>query len=129
MTPNPLQSDGHPRSLRSLVRPPLNGSIVGRTDSAVDKVEAQKLLTEHLAPYRAKPYSDLASQVGAVIAFETKGPSGIDYNVEIMIMWDSPGEKANVRVMAAVDDQHWPAWFRPKSDSFIVAPDGSFVGE
>ena len=75
----------------------------------MDKVEAQKLLTEQLASYRAMFYSDLASQVGAVNAFDTKGPSGVDYNVEIMIMWDSPDEKANVRVMAAVDDQHWPA--------------------
>jgi hypothetical protein len=95
----------------------------------VDKSEAQELLAEHLAPYRAKAYSELAGQVGVVIAFETKGPSGIDYNVEIMIMWDSPRERTDVRVLAAVDDQRWPAWFRPMSDSFILAPDGSFVGE
>jgi hypothetical protein len=46
-------------------------------------------------------------------------------HLAIMIMWDSPGEEANVCLMAAVDDQHWPAWLLPMSDSVIVAPNGS----
>ncbi|HXJ20642.1 MAG TPA: hypothetical protein VMT03_10445 [Polyangia bacterium] len=69
------------------------------------------------------------SQVGAVVSFELTGASGVDYNVEIMIRFGSPDQKTNVRVMAFVDDHRWPAWFRPTGDSFIVAPDGSFVGE
>jgi hypothetical protein len=95
----------------------------------VDKVEAEKLLAEHLALYRAQSYAELARQVGSVVASQVKGPSGTEYNVEILILWDLPDRKTNVRVMAAVDDGHWSDWFRPSLDSFIVAPDGSFVGE
>jgi len=49
------------------------------------------------------------------------------YQIEIQVFWDSwPG--GNVRVMGAVDDGGWRA-FIPVSRGFIMAPDGSFVGE
>lgn len=95
----------------------------------MDKAEAQNLMTESLAPHRAQSYAELASQVGAVSAFQTKGPSGTEYNVEIMIVWNTPGVKANIRVTAFVDDGRWPSWFFSKGGGFIMAPDGSFVGE
>ncbi|HET6279804.1 MAG TPA: hypothetical protein VFH73_02515 [Polyangia bacterium] len=95
----------------------------------MDELEAKRLLEKQLAPYRARSYSELARQVGANYAFETVAPSGIEYNVEITVMWDSPRDKVNVRVLGAVHDGRWPRWFHPLSDSFILAPDGTFVGE
>jgi hypothetical protein len=94
----------------------------------VDKVEARKVIDQHLASYRTRKYSDLATQVGDTIGFQAIAPSGIDYNVEVMLVWDS-FEGGNIRVMVAVDDTRWPSWFHPMSDDFIVAPDGSFVGK
>jgi len=92
----------------------------------MNKVEARKLLDEQLAAHRSQGYEDLAKKVGSTIAFQTLGPSGVEYNVEVMFLWDSPGKKVNVRVIAAVDDGQLPRALVPMSDSFIVAPDGSF---
>jgi len=94
----------------------------------VDKVEAQKLIDEHLASYRGRTYADLATQVGETIGFQKIAPSGIEYNVEILFVWDN-FKGGNIRVMVAVDDARWPSWFRPMSGDFIVGPDGNFVGE
>jgi len=96
---------------------------------AMDKVEARRLLDEQLAAYRSQGYEDLAKKVSSTIAFQTLGPSGVEYNVEVMFLWDSPGKKVNVRVIAAVDDGQLPRALVPMSDSFIVTPDGSFLGE
>jgi len=95
----------------------------------MNKVEAQTLLDEQLAAYRSQGYEELVEKVGSTIAFETVSPSGAEYNVEVIVLWDSPGKKVNVRVIAAVDDGRLPRALVPMSDSFIVAPDGSFVGE
>ena len=58
---------------------------------------------------------------------ELVGESGVSYQVEILAVWDGlqPG---NLRVIVAVDDGRWRA-FIPLSEDFIIAPDGSFVGE
>jgi hypothetical protein len=61
------------------------------------------------------------------VAFELRGPSGAEYQVEIEAVWDSR-QKGHVRVIASIDDGGWRA-FVPLCDSFIKAPDGSFVGE
>jgi hypothetical protein len=55
------------------------------------------------------------------------GVSGTRYQVEITAFWDS-GKPGNLRVLAAIDDGGWRA-FKPLSTDFIMAPDGSFVGE
>ncbi len=94
----------------------------------MDKVEAQKVIDEHLASYRTRKYSELAPLVGDTIGFQAIAPSGIEYNVEVMLVWDN-FEGGNIRVMVAVDDTRSPSWFHPMSDDFIVAPDGSFADE
>ena len=56
------------------------------------------------------------------------GPSGAWYQLEIQGLWDAAPQHV-LRVMAAIDDGHgWRANL-PLTDSFLVAPDGSFVGE
>lgn len=58
---------------------------------------------------------------------ERQGPSGVKYQLEFEAFWD--GEKGGpIRVMASIDDMGCRA-FAPLSKSFIMAPDGAFVGE
>jgi hypothetical protein len=55
------------------------------------------------------------------------GARGITYAVEVEAFWDDrPG--GNLRVRAMIDDGGVRA-FRPLVEDFILAPDGSFVGE
>jgi hypothetical protein len=49
----------------------------------MDKVEARRALDEQLAAYRSQGYEDLAKKAGSTIAFQTLGPSGVEYNVEV----------------------------------------------
>ncbi len=58
---------------------------------------------------------------------EIQGPSGTTYQVETSAFWDGKKDD-NLRVVVAIDDGGFRAFF-PLSESFIVAPDGSFVGE
>jgi hypothetical protein len=58
---------------------------------------------------------------------ETTGPSGVEYQRETYAVWDDARE-GDLRVFVAVDDGGRRA-YAPLVESFIVAPDGSFVGE
>lgn len=58
---------------------------------------------------------------------EVRGASGTIYQVQTQAHWDSRKD-GDLRIMVAVDDGGWRA-FAPLSEDFILAPDGSFVGE
>jgi hypothetical protein len=94
----------------------------------IDKAEALEVLRREMTGWRGRSYRELASLVGAEKhSFETSGPSNTVYYVTVEALWDNE-PKGNVRVLGCVDDGGWRA-FVPLSDSFIVAPDGTFVGE
>jgi hypothetical protein len=93
----------------------------------VEKREARSILQEFLDELRKRPYSDLAKLIGDSQQHEIAGKSGTRYQVEIQAVWDDKRE-GNLRVLASIDDGGWRA-FVPLTDSFIIAPDGSFVGE
>jgi len=57
---------------------------------------------------------------------EVSGPSGTTYQVEPEALWDG-GQEGDLRVVT-VDDGGWRALI-PLGESFILARDGSFVGE
>jgi hypothetical protein len=93
----------------------------------MDKKEVQALLTEQLGAYRARSYADLVACIGEVGSVEIASSSGRPYQVEINVLWDDrPG--GDVRVIGSIDDGGLRALV-PLTDSFIKAPDGSFVGE
>jgi hypothetical protein len=93
----------------------------------MDTQEAGNLLRDRLAEYRRLPYPDLAARVRADEQREVVGPSGVRYQTEIQVVWDSrPG--GAVRVLGSIDDGGWRA-FLPLCDSFAVARDGTFLGE
>jgi hypothetical protein len=58
---------------------------------------------------------------------EVAGPSGAIYQLEVQAFWDDKRSR-HLRVLASIDDGGWSA-FIPLTDDFIIAPDGSFVGE
>ena len=94
----------------------------------MDRVEAQRLLTEILAEYLQLAYSELVARIGNDEYLRVRSPSNIEYQVEIQFMWDGE-EEGNVRVLAAIDDGSFRGAFRPVCEDLIVAPDERFLGE
>jgi hypothetical protein len=94
----------------------------------VDNPEAATVAEAAVDRLRAVRYDDLVARLlDQVETDEVVGESGALYQVEMQALWDS-GKPGDLRVMVAVDDGRWSA-FRPVSRDFIVASDGSFVGE
>ena len=93
----------------------------------MDKGEAQGLLGEQIGRLRKLSYEDLRERLDQPETFELPGPSGKTYQLEVQAFWDGPRDQ-NLRVMVSIDDGGWRA-FAPLSSDFIIAPNGSFVGE
>jgi hypothetical protein len=66
--------------------------------------------------------------MGNLGCVEVTGPSGLQYQIEVDVLWDDKNG-GNVRVMAGIDDGTFRAALSPLTDSFIKAPDGAFVDE
>lgn len=93
----------------------------------MDRDEARAILKEHVARYRAKSYADLLHLLEDQDVFEAPGASGTRYQLEFQAAWD--GRKGgNLRVIGAIDGGGIRACL-PLCDGFILAPDGTFVGE
>jgi hypothetical protein len=94
----------------------------------MDKQEAKTLLGQELKKWRQRPYADLVPFVGSEpVTGEVLGGRGDRYQFEIQVVWDR-GSRGDIRVLGAIDDSGIRA-FVPLTDDFIIAPDGSFVGE
>jgi len=93
----------------------------------MDNDEARGILTGCLAAYRALSYEELARRAGTLETDEIEAPSGVTYSLEVQFFWDAKPNGA-VRVIGSVDDGGWRT-FRPLSDDFIRAPDGTFLSE
>jgi hypothetical protein len=52
-----------------------------------------------------------------------KGPSGIFYQIETRVFWDS-APNGNLRIVGSIDDGGWRA-FVPLTESLIMKPDGT----
>jgi hypothetical protein len=95
---------------------------------SMDKVEAKDLLARELQVWRSRSYEELASLVGGEPSTkEVEGRSGTRYQIEIEVVWDHKPQ-GDLRVLGAIDDGSLRA-FSPLTDDFILASDGSFVGE
>ena len=91
--------------------------------------EARSTLSECLSGFRLRSYAELADFVldHRVETQEFVAPSGARYQIELQFFWDSqPG--GDVRVVGSIGDGGLRAFF-PMTDSFIVSPEGRFVGE
>ena len=95
----------------------------------MDEVEARGILDRRVDDLRRETYVRLkADWLGRPDCEQITGASGVEYQVEIEALWDDR-KAEHLRLVVSIDDgRGWRA-FMPLADSFIVAPDGSFVGE
>ena len=93
----------------------------------MDKAEAKLLLSDELSRYRELPSAELFSLIDHSETLERAAPSGVIYQIEMQVFVDDIARQT-LRVTASIDDGGWRA-LSPLSDDFILAPDGSFVGE
>jgi hypothetical protein len=95
----------------------------------MDRSEATALLEDALNEIRRLPYADLVARYrGEQQVLQVTGASGAEYQIEIEAFWDHPGRPGDLRVIASIDDGGWSA-FAPITRDFIIAADGSFMGE
>ena len=92
----------------------------------MDKVEARQVLAGKIAELRRSSYTDLLRHMEPE-GLQVAGPSGVTYQLEVQAFWDDKRSR-HLRVLASIDDGGWRA-FAPLCDDFIIAPDGSFIGE
>ncbi|HYU48255.1 MAG TPA: hypothetical protein VEK84_19000 [Terriglobales bacterium] len=96
----------------------------------MDKAITSILLDAFVQRLRGRKYPELCELLGAPECEEVSGPDGKAYQVEFEAHWDDPRDRGrNLRVIVSIDDGTFRAAFRPITKSFIMAPDGSFVGE
>jgi hypothetical protein len=94
----------------------------------MDRTEARAILQAEIAKYRQRSYDELLRLLDEIDAYEVRGPTGAIYQLEVQGLWDDrPG--GNLRVMAGIDDGGQVSAFAPLVASFILSPDGEFVGE
>jgi hypothetical protein len=99
----------------------------------MDRQEAHAVAEARLERLRALPYDELlarySTDAGNDPEWETAiGVSGTTYNLKLYAFWDaSPGP--DLRVWVDADDGSREAFHRPATTCFIIAPDGSFIGE
>jgi hypothetical protein len=93
----------------------------------VDEQIVYALIDGWLEELKKRPYDDLVSFMGHPQTKEVTGGDGKNYQLEAEVFWD--GKKGgDIRVIVAGDDGGWRA-FKSLTSDFIMAPDGSFVGE
>jgi hypothetical protein len=96
----------------------------------MDEQEARGILAAEIERLRSQGYPELRRLIDP--NRETRqvaGPSGTEYNLEVGALFDDGGEAGNIRVMVSIDDGRGLRAFVPLTTDFIMAPDGTFVGE
>ena len=93
----------------------------------MDHQIAYAVLDDRLKVLRQYTYQNLVTLIGRPDTNTAVGKDGKTYQLETQVFWDRK-KGGDVRVIVAVDDGGWRA-FKPLSDSFIMARDGTFVGE
>ena len=95
----------------------------------MDEDEARRVLAQRLEPLRRLTYEQLVERfLNRTEAEEVVAESGNWYQFEIMGFWDGR-RGGDLRILGYIDDGKGRRAFVPLADGFIMAPDGSFVGE
>jgi hypothetical protein len=91
--------------------------------------EARQLMYLEEARLRQLSYDEL-QRLETPIVKELVAESGNTYEIEIETIWDDRRKK-NVRVLLHIEPWWGWGWLIPRklTIDFIMAPDGSFVGE
>ena len=88
---------------------------------------AYSLIDDWIKELRQRTYFELVALIGHPQTKEAIGSDGKRYQLEAEVFWDDK-KGGDIRIMVAADDGGWSA-FKPLTHDFIMAPDGSFVGE
>jgi hypothetical protein len=94
----------------------------------MDMDEARRLLERHMEGLGARSYRELEARIGQAAAEQIDLGHGRSYTIEVEVVRDGP-EGGNIRVLGAIDDGRAWASISPLCSDFIMAPDGSLVGE
>lgn len=106
-----------------------NGSEILCQNWRMNNEEATRVLDGVVAELRRGSYRTLLARYLDESDHRTVvTESGAHYQVEVQAFWDRPRRPGNLRVVVAIDDGGWRAW-NPLSADFIIASDGSFVGD
>jgi hypothetical protein len=96
----------------------------------MDKNVASILLDTFVRQLRALSYRELCELLRSPLCKEVSGPDGKPYQIESEALWDDPRkENGALRVIISIDHGTVLASLRPLTSSFLIAPDGTFVGE
>lgn len=94
----------------------------------MNKLEAREIAEARAEELRHLSWTELRDRyLNNPETVETVGAMGVTYQVETQAWWDGK-EGGDLRILVSVDDGGWRT-LRPLSEDFIIAPDGSFVGE
>ncbi len=91
----------------------------------MNKAEAKSILSMELRVFAARPYDKLVELISRTEVKSISTESGVDYQIELNVFWDSEPEK-NLRIMGSIDDGGWRA-FLPLTESLIMKPDGTLI--
>ncbi|HEX9274285.1 MAG TPA: hypothetical protein VGA01_18975 [Candidatus Binatia bacterium] len=75
--------------------------------------------------FAARPYNKLVELISRLEVKNILSESGVSYQIELNIFWDSVPEK-KLRIMGSIDDGGWRA-FVPLIESLIMKPDGTLI--
>ncbi len=90
--------------------------------------EARKILDEIILEFRKLSYEELLRFQHEPDNREITGDSGALYQVETIVFLDNPKNRTLRVAVAVFYGGGWREIF-PLTDDFIIAPDGSYVGE
>jgi hypothetical protein len=96
----------------------------------MDKKVASALLDTFVGQLRRLSYQELSRLLQNPQCKEISGPDGEAYQIEWEAHWDNPRTESRVlRVIITIDDGSFLASLRPLTSSFLIAPDGTLLGE
>jgi hypothetical protein len=86
---------------------------------------SKKLITQELNAFATRRYDELVALIGHDDVKILKGWSGITYQIETSVFWESQPD-GSLRIVASIDDGGWQA-FVPLTYSAIMKPDGKLL--
>jgi len=91
----------------------------------MNKAEARSILSRELKAFASRSYDQLAALIGRPEVKNLVSESGVNYQIEFSVLWDSKAEE-DLRIMGSIDDGGWRA-FLPLTESLIMRPDGKLI--
>jgi hypothetical protein len=99
---------------------------ITRHSEIMNTKEARTILSEVMREYQVKEYSYWENAIPeSPLVFEKTGASGVDYQIEIEVLWDGRDSRV-IRVIFSIDDGGLRA-FVPMTDDFLISPEEKSV--